>query len=145
MILTTYHTLAGECTIGPDVDEAEEVNWVQKNGGILARMHWYRIVVDEAQFIRNRKTFSSRAVAMLRSQYRWCLTGTPVTNTLVDVWAFLRFGVYPLHIPRSLIFPGHRFGRFRPWNDWRDFDAHVVSVFSILRSDGCQYWCLTAI
>jgi len=72
--------------------------------GLLARMKWYRVVLDEAQFIRNRcaiqlliclateliacfrATRASKVVAQLRAKYRWMLTGTPVTNTL---YAFL--------------------------------------------------------
>jgi hypothetical protein len=73
-------------------------------------MKWYRIVLDEAQFIRNRATRSSRSVSMLRAKYRWSLTGTPVTNTLVDVYGLLRFG------------------RFRPWNDWTSFDEYIGRV-----------------
>ena len=65
----------------------------------MARMKWYRVVLDEAQFIRNRcavqllsqaielmshlrNTRASKVVAQLRAKYRWMLTGTPVTNTL---------------------------------------------------------------
>ena len=70
---------------------------------------WYRVVCDEAQFIRNRLTRCSAAVSMLRAKYRWCLTGTPVINTLfvsstqllahwltfacrTDIYGYLRFG-----------------------------------------------------
>lgn len=54
--------------------------------GVLSRMKWYRVVTDESQFIRNRRTRASKAVAMLRAKYRWCLTGTPVTNSLYVVY-----------------------------------------------------------
>ena len=66
--------------------------------GLLARMKWHRVVLDEAQFIRNRfvslpfvstnlfwlyrNTRASKVVAQLRAKYRWMLTGTPVTNSL---------------------------------------------------------------
>lgn len=45
-------------------------------------MKWYRVIVDEAQFIRNRNTKASKALAAVRTKLRWCLTGTPITNTL---------------------------------------------------------------
>ena len=83
--------------------------FVSTSRGPLIRTKWFRVVLDEAQFVRNRGTRSSKAVAMLRSKYRWAVTGTPVTNTLVDVYGLIRFG------------------RFRPWNDWEDFDRYIVS------------------
>ncbi|KAL6300177.1 hypothetical protein BKA93DRAFT_802813 [Sparassis latifolia] len=46
----------------------------------------------------NRSTRSSKAVAMLRAtrKYRWRLTGTPVTNTLADIYGLIRFGRFRL-------------------------------------------------
>jgi SNF2 family DNA or RNA helicase len=125
VIITTYHTLNADCRIPESVEETDEIRWVQKHGGVLSRTSWHRffvspimtdnsltssysVVLDEAQFIRNRKTQSSRAVAMLDATYRWCLTGTPITNTLADVYGLIRFG------------------KFRPWNDWREFDKQIV-------------------
>ena len=56
------------------------------HSGPLSQIKWFRVVLDEAQFIRNRSTRCSKAVAMLRTKYRWCLTGTPITNTLCVVY-----------------------------------------------------------
>lgn len=36
------------------------------------------------EFIRNRATRASRAVARIDCLLRWCLTGTPITNSLSD-------------------------------------------------------------
>jgi len=110
VIITTYHTLNTDFTIPSEVASHEELQWLLDNGGVLSRMKWYRVILDEAQFIRNRSTRSSKAVAMLRAKYRWCLTGTPVTNTLADIYGLLRFG------------------RFRPWNDWDDFNEYIAKV-----------------
>ncbi|GBE90155.1 hypothetical protein SCP_1900040 [Sparassis crispa] len=51
----------------------------------------------------NRSTRSSKAVAMLRAtrKYRWRLTGTPVTNTLADIYGLIR--------------------------DWEDFNAYYIA------------------
>jgi SNF2 family DNA or RNA helicase len=36
---------------------------------------WHRIVLDEAQNIKNRTTKSAKACIDLPGKYRWCLTG----------------------------------------------------------------------
>ncbi|KZT05039.1 uncharacterized protein LAESUDRAFT_656488 [Laetiporus sulphureus 93-53] len=110
VIIATYHTLNHDFALPADIEEGEEMRWLMDNGGVLARTKWFRVILDESQFIRNRATRSSQAVAMLRSRYRWCLTGTPITNTLADIYGLLRFG------------------RFRPWNDWKDFNEYIAKV-----------------
>ncbi|KIJ64280.1 hypothetical protein HYDPIDRAFT_175635 [Hydnomerulius pinastri MD-312] len=108
IVITTYQTLSMELTIPNDLEDGEELQWLEEHGGILGRVKWYRIILDEAQFIRNRGTLASRSVALLRANYRWMLTGTPVTNTLADIYGLIRFG------------------RFRPWNDWNDFNEYIA-------------------
>ncbi|KAH9017389.1 SNF2 family DNA-dependent ATPase [Lactarius pseudohatsudake] len=111
VIITTYHTLVQDFVIkDPNVDPEDEIEWLSEHGGLLARMKWFRVVLDEAQFIRNRTTRASKVVAQLRAKYRWMLTGTPVTNSLVDLYGLIRFG------------------RFRPWNDWQSFHEHITKV-----------------
>ncbi|KAG1816727.1 SNF2 family N-terminal domain-containing protein, partial [Suillus subaureus] len=110
VIITTYQTLSMELTIPKNVEEGEELAYLEDHGGVLGRMRWYRVILDEAQFIRNRGTHASRSVALLRSTYRWMLTGTPVTNTLADIYGLIRFG------------------RFRPWNDWESFKQYIAKV-----------------
>lgn len=110
VIITTYQTLSMELAIPKDVEEGEELTYLEDHGGVLGRMRWYRVILDEAQFIRNRGTHASRSVALLRSTYRWMLTGTPVTNTLADIYGLIRFG------------------RFRPWNDWESFKQYIAKV-----------------
>ncbi|KAK0450917.1 SNF2 family DNA-dependent ATPase [Armillaria borealis] len=112
VIVTTYQTLNGDFAIPKDVDPTEEAEWLSEYGGILAQTRFYRVIADEAQYIRNRSTRSSISLAHVKAKYGWMLTGTPVTNTLADIYGLLRFG------------------RFRPWNDWNDFNAHVARVQS---------------
>lgn len=62
----------------------------------LMKINWRRVVLDEAHTIRTRSTKMSKAVARLVAQRRWCLTGTPLQNSVEDIYplvAWLR--VYP--------------------------------------------------
>ncbi|KZT22721.1 hypothetical protein NEOLEDRAFT_625750 [Neolentinus lepideus HHB14362 ss-1] len=78
--------------------------------GLLFQIDWWRIVLDEAQNIRNRRTRVSRAVTEMSAKYRWCLTGTPIINGLSDAYGMFRF----LQI--------------RPWYDWKEYNGQVVKL-----------------
>lgn len=45
----------------------------------------------QAHWIRNQNTVQFRAANELKSDRRWCLTGTPIQNSLEDLVSFLRF------------------------------------------------------
>ncbi|NEO57246.1 MAG: DEAD/DEAH box helicase family protein [Okeania sp. SIO3B5] len=49
------------------------------------------IILDEAQYIKNRNSERSKAVRKLNSKYRWALTGTPIENSIEDVKALFSF------------------------------------------------------
>ncbi|KAJ7619382.1 SNF2 family DNA-dependent ATPase [Roridomyces roridus] len=110
VVITTYATLSMDFQIPKDVDADDETQWLARHGGVLARSRFYRAIADEAQYIRTRSTKASLSLAHVRAKYRWMLTGTPVTNTLADLYGLLRFG------------------RFRPFNDWNAFNEHVARV-----------------
>ncbi|KAH8383259.1 hypothetical protein KR009_007598, partial [Drosophila setifemur] len=61
------------------------------NRSLLFAVHWNRVILDEAHIIRNVKTIGCISVCQLRANYHWALTGTPVQNRAVDVFALLRF------------------------------------------------------
>uniref|UniRef100_A0A0D9W9X0 RING-type domain-containing protein n=1 Tax=Leersia perrieri TaxID=77586 RepID=A0A0D9W9X0_9ORYZ len=63
-------------------------------GGPLARVQWFRVVLDEAQTIKNYRTQVARACCGLRSMRRWCLSGTPIQNTIEDLYSYFRFLKY---------------------------------------------------
>lgn len=48
-------------------------------------------VIDEAQYIKNALTQNARAVKQLSSDVRFALTGTPIENSLSDLWSIFDF------------------------------------------------------
>jgi superfamily II DNA or RNA helicase len=49
------------------------------------------VVLDEAQYIKNRSSQSAQAVKGLRARQRLVLTGTPIENSLLDLWSIFDF------------------------------------------------------
>lgn len=52
---------------------------------------WNVLVLDEAQAVKNPESQRARAVCSLPAFARVCLTGTPVENSVMDVWSLMRF------------------------------------------------------
>ncbi|MCP3786016.1 DEAD/DEAH box helicase [Micromonospora sp. A3M-1-15] len=57
----------------------------------LAGIDWHRVVVDEAQAIKNASTRQAEAVRSLPARHRVAVTGTPVENRLADLWSIMQF------------------------------------------------------
>ncbi|MBF6172425.1 DEAD/DEAH box helicase [Nocardia blacklockiae] len=72
LVITTYALLAR------DVEQ-------------LKRRTWERVVLDEAQHIKNANTRQSRAARHLAARQRLALTGTPVENRLEELRSILDF------------------------------------------------------
>ena len=49
------------------------------------------VVADEAQYMKNQNTQNAKAVKTLRAAVRLALTGTPVENSLAEVWSIFDF------------------------------------------------------
>ena len=57
----------------------------------LGEIAWHRVVVDEAQAIKNAATRQAAAVRALPARHRVAVTGTPVENRLADLWSIMDF------------------------------------------------------
>ncbi|MEI6085185.1 MAG: DEAD/DEAH box helicase, partial [Verrucomicrobiota bacterium] len=55
------------------------------------KISWQAVVLDEAQHIKNRFSQIAQAVKELRAKHRLVLTGTPVENSLGDLWSIFDF------------------------------------------------------
>ncbi|GJN26356.1 hypothetical protein PR202_gb14282 [Eleusine coracana subsp. coracana] len=65
-----------------------------KPGGPLSRVRWFRVVLDEAQTIKNYRTQVARACSALSTERRWCLSGTPIQNKRDDLYSYFCFLKY---------------------------------------------------
>jgi len=66
-------------------------NLARRDAKLLQGVDWQRVVVDEAQHIKNPKTAQTKAILKLKAHHRLALTGTPVENRLMDLWSIFHF------------------------------------------------------
>jgi superfamily II DNA or RNA helicase len=57
----------------------------------LSKIGFFYLILDESQIIKNPGAKISRAVRKLNARHRLVLTGTPVENSLTDLWSQLSF------------------------------------------------------
>ncbi|MHA6248536.1 DEAD/DEAH box helicase [Pontibacter sp. CAU 1760] len=64
---------------------------VRLDAELLKTYYFDYIILDESQAIKNPESSTSRAVRSLKSRHRLILTGTPVENSTMDLWAQMSF------------------------------------------------------
>jgi SNF2 family DNA or RNA helicase len=62
-----------------------------RDADALAAVAWDRVVLDEAQHIKNSASGVARAIRRFPARNRIALTGTPVENRLAELWSILDF------------------------------------------------------
>lgn len=62
-----------------------------KEASSLHAIHYHRLILDEAHSIKSRTTGVAKACFALTSNYKWCLSGTPVQNRIGEFFSLLRF------------------------------------------------------
>jgi superfamily II DNA or RNA helicase len=58
-----------------------------------AGIEFRAIILDEAQHIKNSETQNAQAAAGLRARHRMVLTGTPLENSVRDLWSIMNFAM----------------------------------------------------
>lgn len=66
------------------------------------KLKFHTVFIDEAQFIKNADSLSAQSVKKLNTKNRFALTGTPIENSLSELWSIFDF-----------IMPGYLFSHSR--------------------------------
>lgn len=107
VVVTTYGIIASECPDDPT--ERNEESCARMQGGPVFHLKWHRVILDEAHTIKSRTTKWARAAYRLKSERRWCVTGTVIHNHVNDVFSLLHFL------------------RVKPWSSWAFWNRGIVS------------------
>ena len=54
-------------------------------------MQFEYVIIDEAHYIKNQQTQNAKSVKKLKSRVRFALTGTPLENSVADLWSIFDF------------------------------------------------------
>lgn len=85
LVITTYQTLASDYMSGQ-----AKAKPVPRPTGLYS-FEWRRIILDEGHIIRNPASKGAAAATAVLARSRWVLTGTPIINSLKDLYSLVRF------------------------------------------------------
>ncbi|KAH6589432.1 hypothetical protein BASA50_004429 [Batrachochytrium salamandrivorans] len=100
IVITTYDVLSSEFKKILEKEEAAQGNVAGKKRDMaitnrelspLFLKPWFRVVLDEAHIIKTRSTLVARATHALQARSRFCLTGTPLQNSIEDLFSIFQF------------------------------------------------------
>ncbi|GAX82125.1 hypothetical protein CEUSTIGMA_g9553.t1 [Chlamydomonas eustigma] len=95
VVLTTYDVLRADVSRQPDLDEHGRSLRRSKKYEVLptplTRLKWWRVVLDEAQMVESGTAAAAKMALKLSTVHRWCVTGTPISTGLDDLYGLMVF------------------------------------------------------
>ena len=95
VVLTTYNVLSKELYYAQEVPgrSTRSGNLLNpsQNRSPLVRLHWWRVVLDEAQMIENGVSNAAKVARLIPRQNAWAVSGTPVKKDAEDLRGLLIF------------------------------------------------------
>lgn len=64
---------------------------IQRDQTLFLKQHFYYLILDEAQWIKNARAQTTLVIQQLQASYRLCLSGTPFENHLGELWSLFNF------------------------------------------------------
>lgn len=71
---------------------------IQNDLEIFKKLKFEYIILDEAQHIKNHNTLRAKAVKKLKSRFKLAMTGTPLENSIMELWSVFDF-LMPGYLP----------------------------------------------
>lgn len=66
-------------------------DYIRRDIDLYEDKQFLYVILDEAQYIKNQRTKNAISVKQLQSKYRLALTGTPIENSLAELWSIFDF------------------------------------------------------
>ncbi|MCA0971618.1 DEAD/DEAH box helicase [Halobacillus litoralis] len=63
---------------------------IRQDAEFYKELKFHAMVLDESQAIKNETTKTAAAVRTIRAQHRFALSGTPIENSLTELWSIFR-------------------------------------------------------
>ncbi|KAL9104529.1 MAG: hypothetical protein Q9163_000560 [Psora crenata] len=98
VVLTTFGTLGSEVKRRDGIEMKKRVNsnWKPTSNEdnlptLGEECFWYRVIIDEAQCIKNKSTKAAIGACLLKAKTRFCMTGTPMMNSIEELYSLIKF------------------------------------------------------
>ena len=66
-------------------------DYIRRDYELYKDYQFYYFILDEAQYIKNQSTKNAQTVKLINGKYRFALTGTPIENSLAELWSIFDF------------------------------------------------------
>ncbi|KAI9683632.1 MAG: hypothetical protein M1829_004937 [Trizodia sp. TS-e1964] len=99
IVITTYNeVMSSYPKFKPPADalsHRQKLDWwkeeFEARRGPLHRMKFFRVILDEAQVIRNHKSQTSIGCRALMADHYWAISGTPILNRVEELYPYFKF------------------------------------------------------
>lgn len=64
---------------------------MRRDVDLYNKFNFHTVFIDEAQYIKNADSLNAKSVKQLRANHKFALTGTPIENSLSELWSIFDF------------------------------------------------------
>lgn len=96
-------------------------DYIKRDISLYEDLQFTYFILDEAQYIKNHTTKNAVAVKQIQSKYKFALTGTPIENTLSELWSVFDF------LMPNYLFPYSYFKKEFEYPIVKEQDSYAIS------------------
>ena len=64
---------------------------IRRDIELYEQIQFHTVFIDEAQYIKNADSLNAKSVKLIKAQHKFALTGTPIENSLSELWSIFDF------------------------------------------------------